>query len=180
MTTEPWQASGVPQGGFFDEPPDFLPPGHVARWAREEAAARAEEQRLEAERAERAELSLWEARQWCLAKGLEWNPQRPYEHVPSVYQRADMAFAAQDPEARAADIRAAEAAGRLHLLPQGVPSTPGEPSPLEPAEPSGSAARNDRVSLIGAAPDVTTPGGRITAALRRWSARDRRRRMEQQ
>lgn len=87
-------------------------------------------------------------------------------------------FQWQDREARAADFRAAEPAGLVHLLhqQQGVPSTP-EPEPLEPPEP-GSAARNDRVPLLET-PDTTSPAVRARNARRRWAARDRRSRVEQ-
>jgi hypothetical protein len=182
MSTEPWQTAGEPGGGFYDTPDAFLSPGSLAGWQREEAAIRAEERRKEEERIERAEIrqqaAMWEARQYCLARGLPWDPQRPFANVPDIYQRADMAFAAQDREARAADLRSAQEAGLVHLLHQGVPSTPKEPEGSAAAT-SGSAARN-RVPLIGVAPDVTTPAGRITAALRRWPAdRRHRQRMDQ-
>jgi hypothetical protein len=47
----------------------------------------------------RPELAIWEARAYCLGRGLEWNPAKPFANVPNVYQRADAAFAFQDREA---------------------------------------------------------------------------------
>jgi hypothetical protein len=112
MSTEPWQA-------FYDQP-DFLPPGELVRWQREEAAMRAEEQRVEAERAERAEirqeLALWEARQYSLARGLPWDPAKPFVNLPDVYARADAMFSLQDREQRDADRRALQDAGLHHLV----------------------------------------------------------------
>jgi hypothetical protein len=89
-----------------------------------------------------------------------------------------MMFSLQDREARASDLAAAREAGLVHLLHQGVPSTPEEPGLLEPPGPSGSAARN-RVPLLGP-PDTTSPAGKARAALRRWSARERRQRAKEQ
>jgi hypothetical protein len=145
MSTEPWQA-------FYDKP-TFLPPGELLRWQREEAAMRAEEQRLEAERAERAELreelALWEARQYSAARGLPWDPSKPYANLPTIYQRADAAFALQDREQRDADRRALRDANLDHLvgdLPRpglgasGVVSPPPEPSSAGSA--SGAASRS--------------------------------------
>jgi hypothetical protein len=182
---EPWMVidGDEPNSGFYDEP-SFLLPGQLVRWQREQAQLAAEERRREEERAERAHLrqaiALQEARAYTLEKGLAWDPAQPFKHTPSIYQRADAAFAVQDREARAADFRAAQQAGLTHLLhQQGVPSTPEEPVQLEPPGPSGSAARN-RVPLIGPS-DTTSPAGRARAALRRWSADKRHRnRMEQQ
>lgn len=97
--------------------------------------------------------------------------------MADIYARADAAFALQDREARARDLAAAREAGLVHLLHQGVPSpTPEEPVLLEPPEPSGSAARG--VPLVGPL-DTSTPAGKARAALRRWSARERRQPVEQ-
>ena len=171
MSTEPWAA-------FFDEP-DFLPPGELARWQREEARIRAEEQRREAEGQERAEirqeLAVWSARQRALAAGKSWDPARPFEHEPSIFQRADLMFSLQDAEQRAADRRALQAAGLHHLvadLPHPGSSSSGEPEP---------PASRSRVSSVpeAAAHPVPLAGdfsadqsvaARARRALRRWSA----------
>jgi hypothetical protein len=127
-TAEPWAA-------FFDEP-TFLPPGELVRWQREEAVIRAEEQRVEQERTERAELrqerALWEARQYSLHRGLAWDPQRPFANLPDVYARADAMFSLQDAQQRAADRKALLAANLDHLvadLPPPGPVSAGVSSP---------------------------------------------------
>jgi hypothetical protein len=176
---EPWAA-------FYDEPPPFLPPGNQAALLREEARLLAEERRKESERAERADLrqtaAMFEARQYALHRGLPWDPAKPFEHVPSIYARADAMFAAQDAEARRADRRAAEEAGLVHLLHQGVPSPhpgvsdsfAGAPEPPAPGSASGSgAAARGRVPLMGDPRTDTSPAGKARRALRRWNA-DRR------
>jgi hypothetical protein len=143
MTTEPWQA-------FYDEPDDFLPPAALIRWRREEQAMRAEEQRLEAERAERAEirqeLAMWNARQYTLVRGLPWDPARPFQHVPDVYARADSLMALQDREQRDADRRALQDAGLHHLVAD-------LPHPAGP-EPSGEGAPPALRSMAASGPGV--------------------------
>jgi hypothetical protein len=131
-TTEPWQA-------FYDQP-TFLPPGELVRWQREEAALRAEEQRLDVERQERAdlrqELALWEARQYSVARGLPWDPQRPFANLPDVYARADATFALQDRQQHDADRRALRDAHLDHLvadLPSPGIGASGDASPPPPA-----------------------------------------------
>jgi hypothetical protein len=127
----PWAAVagatfGVPEG---------LSPGYMVQFERAEAAERAEEARKAAEAQDRAdaryEAAVWEARQYAVAKGLPWDHTRPFEHVPSVWARADAMFALQDAAARRDDYRAAEAAGLVHLLHQGVPQPqpPSAPGP---------------------------------------------------
>jgi hypothetical protein len=143
MSTEPWQA-------FYDQP-TFLPPGELLRWQREEAAMQAEERRLEAERAERAEireqLSLWEARRYSAARGLPWDPSRPYANLPTIYQRADAAFALQDREQRDADRRALRDANLDHLVAD-------LPHPAGP-EPSGEGAQPPALrSMAASGPGV--------------------------
>jgi hypothetical protein len=142
MTTEPWQA-------FYDEP-DFLAAGELARWKREEARIAAEEQRLEAERAERAEirqeLAMWDARRYTLARGLPWDPARPFQHVPDVYARADALMALQDREQRDADRRALQDAGLHHLVAD-------LPHPAGP-EPSGEGAPPVSRSMAASGPGV--------------------------
>jgi hypothetical protein len=190
MTTdvEPWQA-------FYDTP-TFLPPGELVRWQREEARLRAEERREEAERRDRAdarlEAAIWEARQYTVAKGLPWNYAKPFEHVPTVWQRADAMFAYQDAQARRDDLSAAKEAGLVHLLHQGVPSphpgvssdvSPGGDSPPTPG-PSVSGSGSE-VAARGRIPAMTDPrtdtssAGKARRALRRWSARERRQRFEE-
>jgi hypothetical protein len=179
-----------PFAAFYDTP-TFLPPGEFARWQREEAAIRAEEQRKEAERADRAdaryEAAVWEARQHAVGRGLAWDPNRPFEHRPSIEVRADAAFAYQDAQARRADLAAAKEAGLVHLVHQGPPHPPGsmaagEPSPL-PTEPglgpAGAAARTGVLSMRDPRTD-TSPSGKARLALRRWAGRDRRNRAEQE
>jgi hypothetical protein len=171
MSTEPWQA-------FYDQPA-FLPPGELVRWQREEAAMRAEEQRLEAERTERAEirqeLALWEARQYSVARGLPWDPQRPFVNLPDVYARADSMFSLQDAQQRSADRRALQEAGLHHLVadlphPGGLSLSPGESSPPPAAAPgpgpggSGAATRAHRYGL----PRGPGEAGYVRLRLRRF------------
>jgi hypothetical protein len=167
--TEPWQA-------FYDQP-SFLPPGELARWQREEAAARAEEQRLEAERQERAdlrqELAVWAERQRCLTRGIPFDPRQPFANALTVHQKADAMFAAQDAEARHSDYLAAKEAGLVHLLHQGTPS----PSPGTGPVPPGTATRG--IPLMTDPRSDRTPAGKARLALRRWRARDRRQRAQE-
>lgn len=136
---EPWAAVV----GDWDVP--GMLPGHVAHLQRIEAA---EERRVEAERADRADarqtLALWEARQHALHRGLPWDPRRPFEHMPTVVQRADMMFAHQDLAARQADFRAAQEAGLVHLLHQSpgpdLGTVPGSLSPPPGSGPGASQA----------------------------------------
>jgi hypothetical protein len=164
---EPWVAVGPPAGGFFDEP-SFLLPGPLAAWRREQAQIAAEERRKEEERAERADLrqaaALFEARQYSLARGLPWDPQRPFANVPNVYQRADAAFAMQDREARHADLVAAQQAGLVHLLHQGVESPP-------VASPGDAAPPASRASAPGVAARANPLGTKFREAFTRWAAR---------
>jgi hypothetical protein len=164
----PWVVVGdEPTAGFFDEPSGFLLPGQLVRWQREEAALRAEEQRKESERQERAdarqELAMWSARQHAIARGLEWNPAKPFEHMPAVYARADMMFAAQDAEARATDFRAAKEAGLVHLLHQGVESQ--SPGPGDAGPPT------SRALASGVAARANPVRSRIREAFTRWAHR---------
>jgi hypothetical protein len=160
-TTTPWAA-------MIDEPVGLLP-GQLAAWQREEAAIRAEEQRKRSEAQDRADTryqaEVWAARQYALARGLPWDPQRPFEHRPTVQQRADAMFAAQDREARAADFRAAQEAGLVHLLHQGVP---------QQSSPSASESFGASASVPAAAARATPIGTRIRAAFDRWAARSAR------
>jgi hypothetical protein len=186
----PWAHYGETTGGFYDTPPGFLTPGTQAAVLREEARLQAEEARKESERADRADLrqtaAMMEARQHALARGLRWDPARPFEHMPNIYDRADRLFAAMDAQARRDDRRAAEEAGLVHLLHQGVPSphpdvepSSGVPEPPTPESASGSgAAARGRVPLMGDPRTDTSPAGKARRALRRWSACDRRQRFE--
>jgi hypothetical protein len=179
-TVEPWAQ-------FYDQP-TFLPPGALARWQREEAVARAEEQRAEQDRAERADnrstLALWSARQHAAARGLRWDPAKPFEHMPDVYARADATFALQDAQQRDADRKALQEAGLDHLvaaLPSPGPTSAGVPSP-SPGNPSGpgpspGTAARGRLSMDDPRADKS-PAGKARRALRRWAAADRRRRFE--
>jgi hypothetical protein len=185
MTTDPqpWVELGEPTGppaGFFDEP-TFLDPGDLLRWRRENEAARSEEARREAEAQERAdaryELAVWSARQHALARGHVWDPAKPFQHWPSIYQRMDAAFAAQDANTRRAERQAAEAAGLGHLLHQGPPS----PSPSGAAHgpgPTESGAATRGVPLMTDPRTDTSAAGKARRALRRWTARERRQRFE--
>jgi hypothetical protein len=40
--------------------------------------------------------------------GMQWDPNKPFEHLPTVVARADAVFAAQDAEQRRPDRIAAE------------------------------------------------------------------------
>jgi hypothetical protein len=186
MSTEPW----AHVEGFYDEP-RFLPPGELVRWQREEAAMRAEEQRVEAERTERAEirqeLALWEARQYSIARGLPWDPQRPFVNLPDIYARAEAAFQLQDREQRDADRRALQEAGLHHLVadlphPGGLSLSPGEssspPAAAHGPGPGGSGAATRGVPLMGDPRADRTPAGKARRALRRWRAGERRQRFE--
>ena len=173
-TAEPWAAVGEP-AGFYADAADLpgLLPGDVAAWRRQEAAAKAEEARQESERAERADLrqtmTMMAARQHALHRGLAWSPERPYEHWPSVYARADMMFQMQDAEARRADRQAAEEAGLVDLLHQGVPS----PHPVEPAGAPASRSQGMATSGMATSGPVAARAhplaSRIRAALTRWA-----------
>jgi hypothetical protein len=136
-------------------------PGHVAQLQRLEARERAEAERLEAERIDRADARqdalVWEARQRAVWAGLPWDPAKPFEHWPTPDEQAEQVFARQDAQARAEERAAAKAAGLLHLLPHlldgpGVydfagaeSATPGSglTSPTSPA--SRSAALKSRI-----------------------------------
>lgn len=111
-TNRPWVVVGdEPRPAGFYDTPNFLLPGALARWQREEAAIRAEEQRKESERQERADarqqLAMWSARQHAIARGLPWDPAKPFEHMPNVYARADISSP--------------------HRTPKPVPPTSGQP-----------------------------------------------------
>jgi hypothetical protein len=141
MTTDvqPWvQVGDGHPAGFITDDEFGLLPGAVALQRREEARLRAEEQRREDERIERADLrqqlSLWEARQYTVARGLEWDPQAPYQHLPNIYQRADAMFALQDMEQRRSDQAALRQAGLDHLTHHVLPH-PGARSPSPGFEP---------------------------------------------
>jgi hypothetical protein len=77
---------------------------------------------------------MWEARQYCLARGLEWDPQQPFANAQHL-RTGRCGFAAQDAEARHADFQAAREAGLVHLLHQ---SPPGQSPPPSPASDGGS------------------------------------------
>jgi hypothetical protein len=68
-----------------------IAPAPLAAMARAKRRKEAEEARKQAERHERAEermaRSTLPARQHALARGLEWNPDRPFEHMPSALTR---------------------------------------------------------------------------------------------
>jgi len=149
---EPWQVVGEPgPAGFYDEPPEWLQPGLMVRWQREDAAVRAEELRKESERQDRADArqqaAMWAARSNAAARGLPWNPSRPFEYEPTVYDKAEHDFALMDAKARADDFRAAKEAGLIHLLHQS-PARATEPPSSPEAAPAGAAAARARIKAV--------------------------------
>jgi hypothetical protein len=152
---------------------------------------RAKEKRLEAERAERAEirqgLALWSARQYSLHRGLPWDPQRPFANLPDIYARAEAAFQLQDREQRDADRRALQEAGLHHLvadLPHPGSGASGDPSSSPPAAahgpgPGGSGTATRGVPLMTDPRTDTSAAGKARRALRRWRAGERRQRFEE-
>jgi hypothetical protein len=163
-------AMSEPFAAFYDEPPDFVRPGDLLRWKREEARERAEEARKEQERIERAEiraqLALHEARMFTLGKGLPWDPQAPFRHFPDVYARADALMALQDAEQRDADRRALQQAGLDHLL--GDLPLPGSSSSGDAIPPASRSVNG----MVAATPRVAARplASRIRAAFTRWES----------
>jgi hypothetical protein len=161
-TSTPWAA-------MVDEPVGLLP-GQYAAWQREEAAIRADEQRKRSEAQDRADTrfqaEVWAARQYALHRGLPWDPQRPFEHRPTVQDRAAAMFDAMDREARAADFRAAQEAGLVHLLHQSA----GQQQPVSQSPSSGTGPGAQGQATGTAARAATALGHRIRAALERWGS----------
>jgi hypothetical protein len=160
--SEPW--------GFYGDPGELpVLPGYVAAMRRAEAAERAEEARRAGEVQERVDARLamlsWEAQQFAAMRGLPFDPRHPFEHLPSVVQRADRMFAAQDAEARRLERLAAQEAGLEHLLPQFV--GPPEPPRLSGGEGSVTSGPDAPAAVSRANP----LSSRIRQAFNRWARR---------
>jgi hypothetical protein len=130
----PWAQFGEPSG---------LWPGQLVAWRRMERAERAEEERRRAEAQDRAdarmERAMWDAQQRAAMRGLAWDPAKPFEHEPSMAERSEALFAAQDAEDARAERKALVDAGLLTLLdgpgfyPSSQPSESGSVTSPAPA-----------------------------------------------